>query len=75
MSEKTHNPGSRERGARKTARIPVKIPVTEGPLPRKPAWIRVKAPTTPEVQRLKALLRRQGLHTVCEEANCPNLGE
>jgi len=46
-----------------------------GPLARKPAWIRVKAPTGPEVQRVKALLRRQGLHTVCEEAACPNLGE
>jgi lipoic acid synthetase len=42
---------------------------------RKPAWIRVKAPAGPEVARLKALLRRQGLHSVCEEASCPNLGE
>ncbi len=67
--------GSRERGALKTARIPVKVIPRQGPLPRKPGWIRVKAPTTPEVQRLKALLRRQRLHTVCEEASCPNLGE
>jgi lipoic acid synthetase len=65
----------REKGALKMARIPVKIAPAEGPLPRKPAWIRVKAPTSPEVQRLKELLRRQRLHTVCEEASCPNLGE
>ncbi|MDJ0862660.1 MAG: lipoyl synthase [Gammaproteobacteria bacterium] len=65
----------RERGAAKTARIPVKVVPSEGPLPRKPHWIRVKAPTAPEVLRLKGLLRRQRLHTVCEEASCPNLGE
>lgn len=65
----------REKGERKMARIPIKVESTQGPLPRKPAWIRVKAPTTPEVQRIKGLLRRQRLHTVCEEASCPNLGE
>jgi len=65
----------REKGERKMARIPIKVEPAQGPLPRKPAWIRVKAPTTPEVQRLKALLRRQRLYTVCEEASCPNLGE
>ena len=43
--------------------------------PRKPAWIRAKAPTHPNVVRLKALLRERALHTVCEEASCPNLGE
>jgi lipoic acid synthetase len=42
---------------------------------RKPAWIRAKAPTTPEVARLKGMMRRLSLHTVCEEAACPNLGE
>ena len=63
-----------QKGAAKTARIPIKIvPQTE--LPRKPAWIRAKAPTHPEVGRLKTLLRAHGLHTVCEEATCPNLGE
>lgn len=48
---------------------------TEGPLPRKPAWIRAKAPTHPRVQELKSLMREHKLHTVCEEASCPNLGE
>jgi lipoic acid synthetase len=66
---------TRESGAAKVARIPVRVEAPEGPPPRKPAWIRVKAPIGPEVQRVKALLRRQGLHTVCEEASCPNLGE
>jgi lipoic acid synthetase len=66
--------GIDQKGAAKTARIPIKIaPQTD--LPRKPAWIRAKAPTHPEVGRLKELLRAHSLHTVCEEATCPNLGE
>ncbi len=68
-------PSRAQRGADKTARNPVKIAPQEGPLPKKPAWIRVKAPTGPAVSRLKALLREQRLHTVCEEASCPNIGE
>ena len=64
-----------ERGAEKTARNPVKVIPVEGPRLPKPPWIRVRAPVGPEVARLKALLRRQGLHTVCEEAACPNLPE
>jgi lipoic acid synthetase len=63
-----------QKGAAKTARIPIKIaPQTE--LLRKPSWIRAKSPTHPEVGRLKNLLRAHALHTVCEEASCPNLGE
>lgn len=64
-----------QRGANKVARIPVKVEPTVGPLPRKPAWIRAKAPTDPRVIALKQLLREKSLHTVCEEASCPNLGE
>lgn len=64
----------RERGAAKVARIPVKIEPTVQFL-RKPQWIRAKAPTSPEVARLKSVLREHRLHTVCEEASCPNLGE
>jgi lipoic acid synthetase len=67
-------PEGAEKGQAKTARIPVKIEPTREFI-RKPDWIRVKAPVTPEVIRLKKVLRRQNLHTVCEEANCPNLGE
>jgi len=66
--------GVKLRGADKVARIPVKILPTEQ-VPRKPDWIRVEIPTTPEVARVKALLRKHRLHSVCEEASCPNLGE
>ena len=67
-------PGVKLRGAEKMARIPVKIEVTAEPL-RKPTWIRAKTQGTPEVARIKAALRANNLHTVCEEAACPNLGE
>ena len=60
------------KGAAKTARIPIKI-VPQERL-RLPPWIRVKSPS-PEVVKMKALLRAQRLHTVCEEAACPNLPE
>jgi lipoic acid synthetase len=63
-----------QRGAAKTARIPIKIEPTEKPL-RKPAWIRARSPAGPAVQRLKKVLRENQLYTVCEEASCPNLGE
>lgn len=64
-----------QRGQDKVARIPVKVEPSVGALPRKPAWIRAKAPTDPKVIALKQLLREKNLHTVCEEAACPNLGE
>lgn len=41
----------------------------------KPEWLKVRAPGSPNYLRLKALMRAQGLHTVCEEAHCPNIGE
>ena len=63
------------RGRDKTSRIPVKVVPSVGPIPRKPPWIRVKAPTGAPVRRLKEVLRSQKLHTVCEEASCPNIGE
>jgi lipoic acid synthetase len=62
------------RGAEKVARIPIKVEPTVNPQ-RKPKWIRAKAPTGPNVLRIKNLLRQHNLHTVCEEASCPNLGE
>jgi lipoic acid synthetase len=62
------------RGADKVARIPIKVEPTQQ-APRKPRWIRAKAPTGPNVMRIKNLLRQNNLHTVCEEASCPNLGE
>jgi lipoic acid synthetase len=42
---------------------------------RKPAWLKVRAPGGPNYMRLKALMRARNLHTVCEEARCPNIGE
>ncbi len=66
--------GDKLRGADKVARIPVKvIPTRE--LPSKPDWIRVRLPASPEVKRIKGILRARKLATVCEEAQCPNLGE
>ena len=62
------------KGESKTSRIPVKIKKVAQPL-RKPSWIRAKAPTHPNVLKLKEILREQNLNTVCEEAACPNLGE
>ncbi len=63
-----------QRGAEKVARIPIKVQPTETPL-RKPKWIRAKTAVHPRIAELKAVLRSQKLHTVCEEAACPNLGE
>ncbi len=73
--EPPSKPSRAQRGAEKMARNPVKIIPVEGPLPRKPPWIRVKAPLGPGVRRIKNLLRQQRLNTVCEEASCPNLAE
>lgn len=68
--------GEKLRGAEKMARIPIKIAPTEpSQYLRKPKWIRAEFTGTREVQRLKAILRENRLHTVCEEASCPNLGE
>ncbi|TVP88332.1 MAG: lipoyl synthase [Thioalkalivibrio sp.] len=66
--------GEKMRAEEKVARIPVKITPTEQPL-RKPRWIRAQSQAAPGVQRIKRILREQRLHTVCEEASCPNLGE
>ncbi|MBI3771921.1 MAG: lipoyl synthase [Gammaproteobacteria bacterium] len=62
------------KGESKTARIPIKVIPKDTPL-AKPDWIRVKAATSAEVQSMKELLRSAKLHTVCEEASCPNLSE
>ncbi|GAA1654055.1 lipoyl synthase [Nonomuraea maheshkhaliensis] len=47
----------------------------ETPIERKPPWIKTKLKTGPEYTELKSLVRREGLHTVCEEAGCPNIYE
>ena|SRR5690606_5624764 len=69
-----NEPGVKHKGEGKTARIPVKI-VPREKLP-KPDWIRVKAPQEgSRFHEIKRILREQRLHTVCEEASCPNIGE
>nr|WP_293002982.1 lipoyl synthase [Nevskia sp.] len=66
--------GVKLRAADKMARVPIKIEPTVTPL-RKPAWIRAKLGESTEVAKIKQALRANGLHTVCEEASCPNLSE
>ncbi|WP_237216264.1 lipoyl synthase [Falsiroseomonas oryziterrae] len=56
-------------------RHPEKARRPDNPIQRKPAWIRVKAPTSPVYRETHALMRANGLVTVCEEAACPNIGE
>ncbi|GGG38285.1 lipoyl synthase [Caldovatus sediminis] len=64
------------RGADRAApRHPEKAHRPDNPIQRKPAWIRVKAPTHPVYHETRALMREQKLVTVCEEAACPNIGE
>jgi lipoic acid synthetase len=57
----------------KTSRIPIKVVATQ-PL-RKPEWIRVRAGGGERFHEIKRILREARLHTVCEEASCPNIGE
>jgi lipoyl synthase len=56
-------------------RHPEKAHKPDNPVLRKPAWIRVKAPTSPEYHATRRLMRDLALNTVCEEAACPNIGE
>ena len=56
-------------------RHPEKAHRPDQPAPRKPDWIRVKAPVSPGYLETKDIVRANGLHTVCEEAGCPNIGE
>lgn len=63
----------KQTGAEKTARIPIKI--VPQPAARKPDWIRMKVPDSARFQEIKKILRDNNLHTVCEEASCPNIGE
>jgi lipoic acid synthetase len=76
VSENKVNPDPtvKQKAAEKTARIPIKIVPIE--TLKKPDWIRVKAgsPST-RFYEIKEILREHKLHTVCEEASCPNIGE
>src|SRR3954468_21406272 len=65
-------PGDRHKGAGKTRTIPI----VAAPRQHKPAWIRVKAASEgSRFHDIKRILREKQLHTVCEEASCPNIGE
>ena len=72
-SKPTNAAGVKHKGDAKTSRIPIKVVAVE-PL-RKPDWIRVRAPSSPRFYEIKRILREHRLHTVCEEASCPNIGE
>ncbi len=65
--------GIKLKGEDKTARIPIKIVPAERL--KKPEWIRVRAGGSPRFFEIKKILRERNLHTVCEEASCPNIGE
>ncbi|MGL4475602.1 MAG: lipoyl synthase [Shewanella sp.] len=70
-------PGVKLRDADKVARIPVKVvPSEKDTMLRKPDWLRVKLPASNQrINDIKQALRSNGLHSVCEEASCPNLAE
>ncbi len=59
----------------KAVRHPEKAHRPDNPIKRKPDWIRVKAPTSREYEETRRVVRANNLHTVCEEAACPNIGE
>jgi len=72
-----YNPSEKQKGASKTARIPIKIvPIEQVERLKKPDWIRVKAASaSTRFYEIKETLRENKLVTVCEEASCPNIGE
>jgi lipoic acid synthetase len=72
-----YNALDKQKGASKTARIPIKIvPIADAERLKKPDWIRVKAASaSSRFYEIKDILRANNLVTVCEEASCPNIGE
>ena len=74
QSSASYEAGAKQKAQAKTSRIPIKIVAAE--TLKKPDWIRVKAgsPST-RFYEIKTILREHKLHTVCEEASCPNIGE
>ena len=58
-----------------TLRHPEKIHKISNPIPRKPSWIRVKAPTSNSFKFTSDIVKKNNLVTVCEEAACPNISE
>ena len=71
-----YDPTEKQKAQAKLARIPVKVVNDGQPALKKPDWIRVKAASpTSRFYEIKRILRENHLHTVCEEASCPNIGE
>ncbi len=68
-------PDPEKRGKLKTDKLPIKVVAVDNKHKRKPDWIKAKAPIDKKVLELKKLIRDKQLHTVCEEASCPNIGE
>ena len=78
MTSKTRTEaGVKKRDADKVQHIPITVvPSEKADLLRKPSWMKVKLPAqTDNIQRIKDGMRKHGLHSVCEEASCPNLAE
>jgi lipoic acid synthetase len=72
----TYNPLDKQKGQSKTIRIPIKVVNSDEARLLKPSWIRVKAAShNSRFYEIKNILRENNLHTVCEEASCPNIGE
>ena len=73
----SNSAGVKHRAEAKTARVYARYAVEIVPAARlrKPEWIRVRAPSSPRFAEIKGILREHRLHTVCEEAACPNIGE
>ena len=70
-----YDPSAKQKAGAKTSRIPIKV-VPAGEVLKKPPWIRVKAGShNTRFYEIKEILRTNQLHTVCEEASCPNIGE
>jgi lipoic acid synthetase len=74
QSTETYDATAKQKAAAKLSRIPVKV--EQGEVLKKPEWIRVKAGSaSSRFYEIKQILREHNLHTVCEEASCPNIGE
>jgi lipoic acid synthetase len=74
QSPESYNASAKQKAAAKLSRIPIKV--EQGEVLKKPDWIRVKAGSaSSRFYEIKAILREHKLHTVCEEASCPNIGE
>ena len=73
MSATQIGAGSLESGGRKLLRLEVRN--AETPIERKPEWIKTRAKMGPEYTALHSLVKSEELHTVCQEAGCPNIYE